>query len=132
MQIAILYVTSMAFFLVVDAIVLNAFMKQLFMRHVASLMRSPFDMAPAAVFYLFYVAGVIWLISWPALQNESIFQAALGGTLLGALAYGTYEFTNKATLKGWQWSMVAIDTTWGALLTGSTAAFGVWATLLLA
>lgn len=131
MQIVLLYVTSVAFFLVVDAIVLNAFMKQLFMRHVGGLLRSPFDMAPAAFFYLFYVAGVIWLISWPALQAESIGQAALGGALLGALAYGTYEFTNKATLKGWHWSMVAIDTTWGALLTGATAAFGVWAVLLL-
>ncbi|MEM7710529.1 MAG: DUF2177 family protein [Pseudomonadota bacterium] len=132
MQIVILYVTSAAFFLIVDAIMLNAVMKPLFERHIGDILRSPIHVAPAAIFYLFYVAGLLYLVSWPALRAGSVGQAAVNGAILGALAYGTYEFTNKATIQGWDWSMVATDTTWGAVLTGSSAAFGVWATLRFA
>ena len=31
------------------------------------------------------------------------------------MAYGTYEFTNLATLKGWHWQMVVVDVSWGAV-----------------
>lgn len=127
MQIVILYVASAAFFLIVDAIVLTRVMRPLFERHVGDMLRSPIDLAPAAAFYLFYVAALLYLVSLPALREGSVGTAALNGAVLGAMAYGTYEFTNKATLRGWDWSMVAADTTWGALLTGATAAFGVWA-----
>jgi len=41
------------------------------------------------------------------------------------LAYGTYEFTNLATLRDWHWQMVAVDVTWGAVLTGVSAFAGV-------
>lgn len=128
MQLALLYGSSTAFFLIVDAIALTLFMKPLFDRHIGDLLISPINLAPAAVFYLFYIAGLLWLVSIPALENGSVLQAGLNGAILGAVAYGTYEFTNKATLRGWDWSMVAVDTTWGAVLTGATAAFGVWVT----
>ena len=48
----------------------------------------------------------------------------LQAALLGAFAYGTYEFTNFATLKAWTWQMVAVDLSWGALLTGITGTVG--------
>lgn len=127
MQIVTLYAASALFFLIVDAIMLTAVMKPLFERHVGDILQSPINLAPAAIFYLFYVAGLIWLVSLPAIRSDGgIGEAALNGAILGALAYGTYEFTNKATIRGWDWSMVATDTIWGAVLTGSTAAFGVW------
>ena len=44
------------------------------------------------------------------------------------MAYGTYEFTNLATLKDWTWRMVATDLVWGTLLTGTSAAIGVLGT----
>ena len=37
--------------------------------------------------------------------------------LIGAMGYGTYEFTNLATLKDWTWAMVARDFTWGSVPT---------------
>jgi uncharacterized membrane protein len=49
----------------------------------------------------------------------------MAGALLGILAYGTYEFTNFATLRAWSPSMVMIDVTWGAVLTGVSAWAGV-------
>jgi uncharacterized membrane protein len=129
MQIVLLYLAFAAFFLAVDGLVLATVMKPLFARRLGDMLRSPIDLAPAAVFYLLYVAGLLYLVSIPALREDGIGQAALHGAVLGALAYGIYEFTNKATLRGWDWSLVAVDTAWGALLTGATAAFGVWLAL---
>ncbi|WGH77465.1 DUF2177 family protein [Jannaschia ovalis] len=132
MQIAILYGAAVAFFLIVDAIMLTSVMKPLFERYIGDMLREPIDLAPAAIFYLFYVAGLVWLVALPALRAGSVGQAAINGAILGAVAYGTYEFTNKATLQGWAWPMVAVDTTWGAVLTGSTAAFGTWVAMRFA
>ncbi len=126
MQLLVLYFGSATFFLVADAIMLTLVMKPLFERHIGDMLQSPINIAPAAIFYLFYVAGIQWLVSLPALREGSVGSAAFNGAILGTLAYGTYEFTNKSTLKGWDWSMVATDTAWGAVLTGATAAFGVW------
>jgi uncharacterized membrane protein len=80
------------------------------------------------VFYLFYVAGVVWFVSLPALRAGAPWQALVQGAVLGAMAYGTYEFTNYATLRDWAPKMVAIDLAWGTVLTGMAAAAGVWIT----
>lgn len=128
MQIVTLYVVSAGVFLALDAVMLRLVMKPLFERHIGDMLRSPIDAAPAVGFYLLYVAGVLYFASLPALRGEGGAGAALlNGAILGAIAYGTYEFTNKATLKGWDWSMVMTDWAWGTVLTGVTAATGVLA-----
>jgi len=43
----------------------------------------------------------------------------------GLLCYGTYEFTNYATLKDWSTEQVMVDTLWGGALTALTAWIGV-------
>ena len=55
------------------------------------------------------------------------YAATLAGAVLGALAYGTYEFTNYATLARWSPGMVALDVAWGTALTGLSAWVGVMA-----
>ena len=40
--------------------------------------------------------------------------AAGAGALYGLAVYGVYNATNKATLPGYPWAMVAVDTAWGA------------------
>ena len=83
-------------------------------------------MGAAGVFYLLYVAGIVFFVALPAANGGSILRAFTAGLVLGAMAYGTYEFTNFATLKGWRRRMVAIDLSWGALLTALSAVGGVW------
>jgi uncharacterized membrane protein len=50
--------------------------------------------------------------------------AALNGAIIGFLAYGTYEATNLATLKGWSYEMLVVDVAWGMTLTAMTAVVG--------
>ena len=126
----LLYIVTASVFLALDVVMLKKVMYPLFSSNIGPMMLEDLRMGPAAVFYLFYVAGVIWFVSIPALNVGSIAQAFFAGAVLGALAYGTYEFTNFATLKGWTAQMVMVDVIWGAVLTGTSAAVGVAVTKL--
>lgn len=121
----LLYISTAIVFLALDVVMLKKVMYPLFSANIGPMMLEDLRMGPAAVFYLFYVVGVVWFVSIPALNVGSIAQAFFAGAVLGALAYGTYEFTNFATLKGWTAQMVMVDVIWGAVLTGTSAAMGV-------
>ena len=86
--------------------------------------------APAAIFYLFYVAGLVGFAVLPADNAGSWVWALLAGVALGLLAYGTYDMTNLATLKGWTLNISLIDLAWGGFLSGSAALAGYFAVRL--
>ncbi|NNU79757.1 DUF2177 family protein [Halovulum dunhuangense] len=115
------YLVGLLVFLAIDAVWLTNVMRPLFERHVGAMLRPDVNYAAAAGFYLLYIVGVLYFCSLPGLREGAVELAFLNGALLGFLAFGTYEFTNMSTLKGWSWSIVAIDTGWGMTLTGVTA-----------
>lgn len=124
-QTLVLYAVTAVVFLGLDAVMLSRVMRPLFEQHIGPLLLDSPRLGPAALFYLAYVGGVLFFVSLPALRADAPLQALLAGALLGAMAYGTYEFTNLATLKDWSWQMVAVDLTWGTVLTGFSAWAGV-------
>ena len=125
LHILALYLVTATVFLALDAVMLTKVMRPLFETHIGHLLLESPRLGAAALFYLAYVAGVLWFVSVPALREGAPLQALLGGAILGAMAYGTYEFTNLATLRDWSWQMVVVDLTWGAVLTGFSAWVGV-------
>jgi uncharacterized membrane protein len=131
MQTLTLYLSTAVIFLGLDAIMLKNVMRPLFETRIAPLLLDDLRLGPAVVFYLFYVAGVVWFVSAPALRDNAPWQALTNGALIGAMAYGTYEFTNYATLKDWAPRMVAVDLAWGTVLTGTAALLGVLITRAL-
>ena len=126
MHIPTLYAASALAFLALDAVMLRAVLQPLFQRHLGDMLASPIDLTAAILFYLTYIAGIVWFAGLPGWREGSVATALLNGAALGAMAYGTYELTNKATLRNWDWSMVAVDWAWGTVLTALTAAAGVW------
>lgn len=116
-----LYAVTAVVFLVLDAIMLTLVMKPLFTRHIGSLMADPIRIAPAALFYLAYIAGLVFLVSLPALRTNA--PLVLPALVIGLMAYGTYEFTSFSIMKDWHWTMAVTDTLWGGTLT----AFSAWA-----
>lgn len=118
-----LYAATAAVFLILDAIMLTLVMKPLFTRHIGPLMAEPIRLAPAAAFYLAYVAGLVYLVSLPAIRTGA--PLVLPALLIGLMAYGTYEFTSYSIMRDWHWTMVATDVTWGGVLTAVSAWAGV-------
>ena len=126
MTILILFFATFVFFLAVDFFALSYFIKPIFARDIGPLMLDELRLLPAFFFYAFLVAVVIWFVSLPAMSaGKSLWWVFGNAALLGAAAYGTYEFTNYAVLKDWTATLVVTDLCWGTVLTGGSAAFGV-------
>lgn len=125
MQIVILYASTLLVFLAIDIIGITQIIRPVFERHVGPLLADPFRLGPAAAFYAAYVIGVLYFVSMPALAENRPAKALIDGALIGLMCYGTYEFTNYATLRDWSMQQVVIDTIWGGVLTGFSAWAGV-------
>ena len=128
MTVIILYLSTAVIFLALDAVMLTYVMRPLFEQHIGDLLLADIRIVPAALFYLAYVAGLVWLVSLPALWEDAPKDALVSGAVVGAMAYGTYEFTSYAILKAWHPSMVATDFIWGTVLTALAAWGGVMIT----
>ena len=90
------------------------------------LMAAGFRPAPAIVFYLLYVAALVWFAVRPGMA-EGAGSAMLNGALLGAICYATYDLTNQATLKSWPVHITLIDIAWGAFASAMAAGAACWA-----
>ena len=82
---------------------------------------------PGAIFYLMYVAGVVWLVVLPGAGSGWV-RGFINGAVLGLIAYGTYDLTCAATMKTWSNKVTIADMAWGALATGIACSLGVLAT----
>jgi uncharacterized membrane protein len=123
MQIVTLYLATTLIFLILDAFMLQLHMQPLFQRHLGPLLAENIRWAPAALFYLGYIAGLIYLVSLPALKTGSAI--VIPAAIIGAMAYGTYEFTSYAIMRDWHISMLITDVIWGTVLTAVSAWGGV-------
>jgi uncharacterized membrane protein len=113
-----------ATFLVIDIIWLAYVAKDFYQKHLGGMLREEFLMGVAALFYVFYTLCVVILVVSPAVKAQSPLQALLLGALLGLCAYGTYDFTNLATLKGWPVIVTVVDLAWGTAITAIISVVG--------
>tara|TARA_B100002051_G_scaffold147570_1_gene139644 strand:+ start:11422 stop:11796 length:375 start_codon:yes stop_codon:yes gene_type:complete len=113
-------VTIPLFFLI-DLVWLGWIGRKFYQEQIGFLM-GPVNWPAAILFYLIYIAGIIFFAVYPALSGGTVHKAFVLGALLGFFAYATYDLTNLATLKDWPLTMVVVDMVWGTLLTGCVAA----------
>ncbi len=59
----LVYLVALVSFLVIDAVVLRAFMLPLFSRHIGDMLREEALIFVAFGFYAFFVAGLLYLVS---------------------------------------------------------------------
>lgn len=82
---------------------------------------------PVVLFYILYAIGIVIFVTAPALRaNTSYLSVFMYGALLGLVAYGTYDFTNQATLRDWSTIVTVVDLAWGAILTGMVSMVSVY------
>ncbi|SNS37350.1 MULTISPECIES: DUF2177 family protein [unclassified Azospirillum] len=118
------YGGGLLLFLALDYLWLGHLARDFYARQLGDLLRDPPQLGIAALFYLAYVAGIVFFAVLPALREGGVWQAALYGALLGLLAYGTYDITNLATIRGWPWTVSLVDMAWGTAVSATTAAAG--------
>lgn len=111
---------------ILDAIWLTTMTARLYRREMPELLLATPMWAPAILFYLLYAAGVVMLVVLPALERDfTLLRVAGTGALLGLVAYGTYDLTNHATIRGWSPIVTAVDLAWGTTLTAVVATVAV-------
>jgi uncharacterized membrane protein len=119
-------ITTIAFF-AIDFVWLSTATKRIYQPYLGNLLLEKPNLPVAAVFYLFYIVGLIALAIIPGLREASVVGAMWRGALFGAIAYATYDLTNLATLNGWAWQISAIDIVWGTVLNTAVATVGYYA-----
>lgn len=125
------YVSAGAVFVVLDLLWLGVLARGFYVGQIGGLLRQPFSVPAAIAFYLLYLGGTLFFAMAPGIAAQSLRTAALCGFLLGLLAYGTYDLTNLATLKGWTATVAIADMVWGGVLTMVCSVAGVAAARLI-
>lgn len=123
------YVVAAIAFGILDSLWLRWAGPNLYRPVIGEIMAEDFRVAPAAAFYLIYLAGMVWFAIKPGIESGQITTAILNGALLGALCYATFDLTSQAVFKVWATHVSVVDIIWGAFATATASAFACWATI---
>ena len=110
--------------IVIDLLWLGVIAKSLYQQAMGDLMSPQPRLAFAALFYLTYPVGLVIFAVLPGVNADSLARAALLGALFGLFAYGTYDLTNLAVVRGWPLGLSFIDMAWGTFVSGVSATAG--------
>ena len=113
-------------FLIIDVIWLSFATKSFYRPLIGNLLSDTPVMWAAALFYILYVIGMAIVVIQPCVDSASIFKTIYTGFVFGLVAYGTYNLTNMAVLKGWSPTVTFVDMFWGGSLTALSASTGLY------
>ena len=127
-SIAVAYVATLVGFLALDSVWLTVMGNALYRPVMGDMMLDGVRPAPAIVFYLIYVATLVYFVVKPGLAQD-VLPTLINGALFGLACYATYDLTNQATLKNWSTTLTLADLCWGAIVTALGASVGRAVTL---
>jgi len=120
------YIIALVVFTLIDLVWLIFISQKLYKAKIGHLMADKVNFPAAAVFYVLFIAALVFFVITPAVEKKSVLYALAAGAFFGLVTYGTYDLTNLATLKNWPLSITVIDLLWGSFVTGSTCAVTTW------
>jgi uncharacterized membrane protein len=118
----ILYLATLIVLIPIDFLFLGTIAKSFFTSEVGDML-GEIRPAPAILFYLLYVVGILIFVSssatatWPS--------TLLYGALFGVFCYATFELTSLSLLKHWTWPVVMVDVSWGTFVTATSSTLGL-------
>ncbi|MGL4555990.1 MAG: DUF2177 family protein [Afipia sp.] len=119
---AVLYLATLLVIVPIDFLFLGLIAKGFFTSQVGEMLGT-IRLAPAILFYLLYVAGILIFVSAPA---AAVWQSTLlYGALFGFFCYATFELTSLSLLKHWTWPVVVVDVAWGTFVTAVASTVGL-------
>jgi uncharacterized membrane protein len=121
-RIGIAYAASLVVFLLLDTSWITLVVSPLYKSQLGAIVLDKPSLPPAIVFYLLYMAGLVFFGVLPGLRGQSWTTALTFGGLYGFFAYITYAMTNLAVLKGWTGVVASSDIGWGTVVSAVTAA----------
>ena len=113
-------------FLIIDVIWLSFATKSFYRPLIGNLLTDKPVMWAAALFYILYVFGMAFVVIQPCVDSGNLMKTLYTGFIFGLVAYGTYNLTNMAVLKGWSPTVTFVDMFWGGSLTALSATSGLY------
>lgn len=118
----ILYLATFIVLIPVDFLFLGTIAKSFFQSQVGDML-GEIRMAPAVLFYLLYIVGILIFVNG---SPDATWQSTLMyGALFGFFCYSTFELTSLSLLKHWTWPVVMLDIAWGTAVTAVSATLGL-------
>jgi uncharacterized membrane protein len=119
----VLYLATLMVLIPIDFLFLGLVAKGFFASEVGDML-GEIRLAPAILFYLLYVAGILIFVSGSATATSS--STLLYGALFGLFCYATFELTSLSLLKHWTWAVVVVDVSWGTFVTAVSSTAGLF------
>lgn len=117
----LIYMVTTVIFFAVDILWIGFIARNFYREKLAFVFTGEVNWPAAIVFYLIYIAGILYFAVNPSLKASSWQLALMNGAILGGLCYATYDLTNMATISKWPLIVVLVDITWGIVLTATVA-----------
>ena len=119
---AVLYLATLIVLVPVDFLFLGMIAKAFFTSEVGDMLGEA-RLAPAVLFYLLYVVGILVFVNAPVGANWR--STLLYGALFGLFCYATFELTSLSLLRHWSWAVVVVDVAWGTVVTAFASTVGL-------
>lgn len=116
-----LYLIALPVFLGIDMIWLTVVAKDFYAKQIGFLMAKNPNLIAAFVFYLIFIAGLVYFVITPAFDKRMWMQALIVGASFGFVTYATYDLTNLATIRDWPIILTIVDLIWGMMLSASVS-----------
>lgn len=110
---------------IIDGFWLGLIAPNFYKKHIGHLMATNPTWAAAGLFYVVFIAGLLYFVVRPLGVDASLIKIFLSGALFGLVTYATYDLTNQATLKDWPIIVTIVDLVWGTFLTASVSTVSV-------
>lgn len=120
----IAYFVSGLIFAVMDAGWLSLMSSRLYKPVLQGILADRVQAAPAILFYVLYILGLVIFAVAPGLAAGRWSAALWRGALFGLFTYMTYDLTNQATMRVWSTSITAADIGWGMAASAIAASLG--------
>jgi uncharacterized membrane protein len=121
-RVAVLYLATLIVIIPIDFLFLGMIAKNFFTSQVGDML-GEIKLAPAILFYLLYVVGILIFVSG---SPDATWQSTLlYGALFGFFCYATFELTSLSLLRHWTWPVVMVDVSWGTFVTAASSTLGL-------
>ena len=120
-RLGLVYAITLPIFFAIDLVWIGVVARGFYRKHLGHLLSADVNWPAAILFYLVFIAGIVFFAVKPALEAGSAGRALASGAFLGFLAYATYDLTNQATMRDWPVVVTVVDLAWGTVLTSLVA-----------
>ena len=116
-----IYILAFIIFMGIDLVWLGILAKDFYRSQLGTFLKESYNMQAALLFYLVYIAGLIFFVVSRAIATGNWQYAVFAGMFYGFVTYSTYGITNYSTIKDWPTLVTIIDIVWGTVLCGVTS-----------